>query len=48
VPAARAFLDNPVQLVEACVPELAVPLDPRRLFLQLKRKEKIDGRKKRD
>src|SRR4026209_1457362 len=28
------FLDNIVQLVEACVPELAVPLDPRRLFLQ--------------
>src|SRR6187200_1866954 len=28
------FLDNPVQLVEACVPELAVPLDPSRLFLQ--------------
>src|SRR6478672_7817365 len=28
------FLDNLVQLVEACVPELAVPLDPRRLFLQ--------------
>src|SRR6476660_5064312 len=28
------FLDNPVQLVEACVPELAVPLDPCRLFLQ--------------
>src|SRR5258708_18597343 len=23
------FLDNPVQLVEACVPELAVPLYPR-------------------
>jgi hypothetical protein len=22
------FLDNVVQLVEACVPELAVPLDP--------------------
>src|SRR5580692_7061916 len=28
------FLDNHVQLVEACVPELAVPLDPCRLFLQ--------------
>src|SRR5436190_2336832 len=28
------FLDNVVQLVEACVPELAVPLDPCRLFLQ--------------
>src|SRR6188474_258434 len=28
------FLDNLVQLVEACVPELAVPLDPRRLILQ--------------
>src|SRR4030095_13360196 len=28
------FLDNPVQLVEAGVPELAVPLDPRRLVLQ--------------
>src|SRR4030095_7929657 len=28
------FLDNPVQLVEACVPELAVLLDPCRLFLQ--------------
>src|SRR5262245_25327902 len=28
------FLDNLVQLVETCVPELAVPLDPRRLFLQ--------------
>src|SRR5229473_7808130 len=28
------FLDNPVQLVEACVPELVVPLDPCRLFLQ--------------
>src|ERR1700722_15237285 len=28
------FLDNLVQLIEACVPELAVPLDPRRLFLQ--------------
>src|SRR5882724_1051909 len=28
------FLDNHVQLVEACVPEQAVPLDPRRLILQ--------------
>src|SRR5271170_2314173 len=28
------FLDNLVQLVEACAPELAVPLDPFRLFLQ--------------
>src|SRR6202789_4590584 len=28
------FLDNLVQLVEACVPALAVPLDPCRLFLQ--------------
>src|SRR6267142_391123 len=28
------FLDNVVQLVEPCVPELAVPLDPCRLFLQ--------------
>src|SRR5262245_61320558 len=28
------FLDNVVQLVEACVPELAVPLDPCTLFLQ--------------
>src|SRR5579863_7519475 len=28
------FLDYLVQLVEACAPELAVPLDPRRLFLQ--------------
>src|SRR6202453_969826 len=28
------FLDNLVQLVEACVPELAVALDPCRLFLQ--------------
>src|SRR5213593_1566060 len=28
------FLDNLVQLVEPCVPELAVPLDPCRLFLQ--------------
>src|SRR5687767_7077008 len=28
------FLDNRVQLVEPCVPELAVPLDPCRLFIQ--------------
>src|SRR5580704_14134031 len=28
------FLDHLVQLVEACVPALAVPLDPCRLFLQ--------------
>src|ERR671936_2156428 len=28
------LLDNLVQLVEACVPELAVSLDPGRLFLQ--------------
>src|SRR5262249_41242584 len=28
------FLDNLVQLVEACVPKLAIPLDPGRLFLQ--------------
>src|SRR6185369_1983291 len=28
------FLDNLVQLVEPCVPALAVPLDPCRLFLQ--------------
>src|SRR5436190_7992117 len=28
------FLDNRIQLVEACVPALAVPLDPCRLFLQ--------------
>src|SRR4029450_2794554 len=27
-------LDKLVQLVEPCVPELAVPLDPRRLFIQ--------------
>src|ERR1700733_5128682 len=26
------FLDNLVQLIEACVPELAVPFDPCRLF----------------
>src|SRR5678810_1145152 len=28
------FLDNLIQHVEACVPELAVPLEPCRLFLQ--------------
>src|SRR6516165_2636261 len=28
------FLDNPIQLVEACVPDLAISLDPGRLFLQ--------------
>src|SRR5215510_6064438 len=28
------FLDNLVQRVEACIPELAIPLDPGRLFLQ--------------
>src|ERR687897_45093 len=28
------FLDNLVQRVEACVPELAVPLDPCRFFVQ--------------
>src|SRR5215475_4237785 len=28
------FLDNLVQLVEACLPELAVPLKPCRLFLE--------------
>src|ERR671913_2217878 len=28
------FLDNLVQLVEPCVPELAVPLDPCRFFIQ--------------
>src|SRR6476660_5509997 len=28
------FFDNLVQLLEACLPELAVPLDPCRLFLQ--------------
>src|ERR1044071_3550760 len=33
------FLDNLVQRVEACVPELAVPLDPCRLFLQPARAE---------
>src|SRR6185369_11037286 len=33
------FLDNLVQLVEARVPELAVPLEPFRLFLQSARAE---------
>src|SRR3954470_20676186 len=33
------FLDNVVQLVEARGPELVVPLDPRRLFLQPARAE---------
>src|SRR5215510_14325258 len=33
------FLDNLVQLVEAHVPELAVPLDPCRLFLKSARTE---------
>src|ERR687897_1512404 len=33
------FLDNFVQLVEACVPELAVPLDPCSLLLQSARAE---------
>src|SRR5437867_4034913 len=33
------FLDNLVQLVEACVPKLAVPLEPCRLFLQSARAE---------
>src|SRR5574342_741154 len=33
------FLDNLVQFVEACVPELAVPLEPCRLFLQSARAE---------
>src|SRR5687768_6980859 len=28
------FLDNLVQFVEPCIPELAVPLDPCRLFIQ--------------
>src|SRR5262249_46168429 len=32
-------LDNLVQLVEACVPKLAIPLDPRRLFFQPARAE---------
>src|SRR5918995_822056 len=33
------FLDNLVQLVEPCIPELAVPLDPCRLFIQSARAE---------
>src|SRR5207344_170204 len=33
------FLDDLVQFVEACVPELAIPLDPCRLFLQSARAE---------
>src|SRR3954468_7728849 len=33
------FLDDLVQLVEACVTELAVPLDPSRLFLEPARAE---------
>src|ERR1051325_10823977 len=33
------FLDNVVQLVEACGPERAVPLDPCRLFFQSARAE---------
>src|SRR5215468_289810 len=33
------LLDNLVQLVEACVPELAIPLDPRCLVLQSARTE---------
>src|ERR1700756_4669990 len=33
------FRDDLVQLVEACVPELAVPLDPRHLLLQSARAE---------
>src|SRR6476659_4453912 len=33
------FLDNLVQPVEACVPEVAVPLEPCRLFLQSARAE---------
>src|SRR5215471_15050204 len=33
------LLDNLVQLVEACVPELAISLDPGRLFLQSARAE---------
>src|SRR5262249_42892991 len=31
------LLDDLVQLVEACVPDLAVPLDPGRLFLEAAR-----------
>src|SRR5215831_16190384 len=34
------FLDNLVQLVEACVPEPAIPLDPGRLFLQSARADR--------
>src|SRR5262245_58014461 len=33
------FFDNRAQLDEACVPELAVPLEPSRLFLQSARAE---------
>src|SRR5262249_55919279 len=33
------FFDNLVQLDEACIPELAVPLEPSRLFLQSARAE---------
>src|SRR5271156_668403 len=33
------FLNNRIQLVEACVPELAVPLDPCRLLVQSARAE---------
>src|SRR5580658_4391125 len=33
------FLDNLVQLVKACVPELAVPIDPCRLFRKFARAE---------
>src|SRR4026207_2279325 len=33
------FLDNPVQLVQACVPAPTVPLEPCRLFLQSARAE---------
>src|SRR5688500_16746085 len=35
------FLDNRVQLVEAGVPELAIPLDPGLLFLQSARAERV-------
>src|SRR5687768_35577 len=31
---ALQFLDERVELVEACVPELAIPLDPRRLLVE--------------
>src|SRR5262245_36048578 len=34
------FLDNLVQLVEACIPELAIPLDPGRFFLQSARADR--------